>query len=220
MQQQHALIAEIALAVAGRYGFALAGGYAVSVHGMGARLSWDVDLFTAWQTRAEFPRAVDEVVKAFDAHGFEVTAVIRNETFARLLLADRSRPGSEPEKLEMSADWRAHPPVPSPVGPVLHPDDAVANKMCALFGRAEARDFLDVDAALSSGRYTRGRLLDLAMNADPGFEVAAFVDALGALTQITDADFDCYGVSPAELPGLRERFAQWRRDLSRSLEQR
>nr|WP_228986687.1 hypothetical protein [Micromonospora sp. Rc5] len=55
MQQQHALIAEIALAVAGRYGFALAGGYAVSVHGMGARLSWDVDLFTAWQTRAEFP---------------------------------------------------------------------------------------------------------------------------------------------------------------------
>jgi hypothetical protein len=40
------------------------------------------------------------------------------------------------------------------LGPVLHPDDAVANKMCALSGRAEARDFLDVDAVLQSGRYT------------------------------------------------------------------
>jgi hypothetical protein len=33
------------------------------------------------------------------------------------------------------------------IGPVLHPDDAVANKMRALYGRAEARDFVDVDAA-------------------------------------------------------------------------
>jgi hypothetical protein len=33
------------------------------------------------------------------------------------------------------------------VGPVLHSDDAVANKVCALFGRALPRDFLNVDAS-------------------------------------------------------------------------
>jgi hypothetical protein len=38
------------------------------------------------------------------------------------------------------------------IGPVLHPDDAVANKICALFGRAEVRDYVDVDAVMSSGR--------------------------------------------------------------------
>jgi hypothetical protein len=27
---------------------------------------------------------------------------------------------------------------------VLHADDAVANKVCALFGRAEIRDYVDV----------------------------------------------------------------------------
>lgn len=99
------------------------------------------------------------------------------------------------------------------IGPVLHPDDAVANKMCALFGRAEARDFLDVDAVLMSGRYTRARLLELAAISDPGFEPRAFADALGALAQITDADFDCYGFPPADLAALRERFADWRRQI-------
>ncbi|KAB1923321.1 nucleotidyl transferase AbiEii/AbiGii toxin family protein [Micromonospora noduli] len=214
MLPSHIKIARVALAAAGRYGFALAGGYAVSAHGMGSRLSGDVDLFTAWNLRASFPEAVDNVIKALEEHQYTITALIRNDTFARLLVADRNDPDGEPDKLEMSADWRAHAPVMSAVGPVLHPDDAVANKMCALFGRAEARDFLDVDAALLSGRYTRQRLLELAAAADPGFEPRAFADALGALTQITDADFDCYGIPPADLPALRERFAHWRRELT------
>ncbi|MGC4745815.1 nucleotidyl transferase AbiEii/AbiGii toxin family protein [Micromonospora sp. DT201] len=209
----HIKITRIALTAAGRFGFALAGGYAVSAHGMGARLSGDVDLFTAWSLRASFSEAVDSVVNALEDNRYTVQAVIRNDTFARLLIADRDDPSAEPDKLEMSADWRAHTPVMSTIGPVLHPDDAVANKMCALFGRAEARDFLDVDAALMSGQYTKQRLLELASAADSGFEPRAFADALGALSQITDEDFDCYGVPVADLPAMRERFAQWRREL-------
>jgi hypothetical protein len=214
MLPNHIKITRVALAAAGRFGFALAGGYAVSAHGMGSRLSGDVDLFTAWHLRASFPEAVDNVIAALEEHQYAITTLIRNDTFARLLVADRNKPGEEPDKLEMSADWRAHAPVMSAVGPVLHPDDAIANKMCALFGRAEARDFLDVDAALLSGQYTRQRLLELAAAADPGFDSRAFADALGALTQITDADFDCYGIPAAELPAVRERFADWRRELT------
>ncbi|NGM12168.1 nucleotidyl transferase AbiEii/AbiGii toxin family protein [Verrucosispora sioxanthis] len=214
MLPSHVKITRVALAAAGRFGFALAGGYAVSAHGMGSRLSGDVDLFTSWHLRASFPEAVDNVINALEEHRYTVTALIRSETFVRLLIAGQDDPGAEPDKLEMSADWRAHDPVMSAVGPVLHPDDAVANKMCALFGRAEARDFLDVDAALMSGRYTKQRLLELAAAADPGFEPHAFADALGALTQITDADFDCYGIPAAELPAVRDRFARWRRELT------
>jgi hypothetical protein len=170
---QHQTIAQIALSAAGEYGFALAGGYAISAHGMGHRPSGYVDLFTDWQRRADFPAAVDTVVEALERHGYGVTGAIRTDTFARLLLSD---PGSteetEPEKLELSADWRAHPPVTLAIGPVLHPDDAVANKMCALFGRAEARDFLDVDAILQSGRYTGDQLLRLAGDSDAGFNRA------------------------------------------------
>lgn len=121
--------------------------------------------------------------------------------------------GSEPDKLEMSADWRAHPPVLLDIGPVLHPDDAVANKMCALFGRALARDFLDIDAAVTSGRYTRERLLELADNADPGFDTAIFADALGVLHQITDDAFAEYDVASEHIGALRRRFADWREKL-------
>ncbi|WP_442934265.1 hypothetical protein [Micromonospora sp. CPCC 205539] len=83
MLPSHIRITRVALAAAGRFGFALAGGYAVSAHGMGNRLGGDVDLFTAWHLRASFPEAVDNVTKALEDEGYAVTAVIRNETFAR-----------------------------------------------------------------------------------------------------------------------------------------
>jgi len=68
---RHATIAKIALGVAGDYGFALAGGYAVSAHGMGARPSGDVDLFTDRHRRADFPAAVDAVINALNDSGYE-----------------------------------------------------------------------------------------------------------------------------------------------------
>ncbi|MET7774983.1 hypothetical protein ABZU94_08835 [Streptomyces mirabilis] len=60
------------------------------------------------------------------------------------------------------------------IGPVLHPDDAVANKVTTLFGRAAPRDYLDVNAALASGRYSGGRLLQLASEHDAGFDPRHF----------------------------------------------
>lgn len=104
-------------------------------------------------------------------------------------------------------------PVQLAVGPVLHSDDAVANKVCALFGRALPRDFLDVDAAVTSGRYTREQLLGLAAEADHGFDRLLFAEALGALTQITDAAFAEYRADPGLVADMRHRFAQWRREL-------
>jgi len=104
-------------------------------------------------------------------------------------------------------------PFSSPSAPVLHADDAVANKVCALFGRALPRDFLDVDAAITSGQYTRERLLELAAEADHGFDRLLFADALGALTQITDAAFAEYPTDPGAIADMRHRFAQWRQAL-------
>lgn len=53
-----------------------------------------------------------------------------------------------------------------------------------------------MDAAVTSGRYTREQLLDLAANADLGFGRLLFADALGALPQITDAAFAEYRADP------------------------
>jgi hypothetical protein len=64
---------------------------------MGHRLSGDVDLFTDWQSRDSFPRAVDAVIDTMQAHGYSVSVVIRHETFARLLLGDPAMPNQEAE---------------------------------------------------------------------------------------------------------------------------
>lgn len=85
--------------------------------------------------------------------------------------------------------------------------------MCALYGRALARDFLDIDAAVATGGYDHERLLRLAAQADAGFEQAMFADALGALTQITDESFIVYNVSPEHIRALRKRFTDWRDHL-------
>ena len=82
-----------------------------------------------------------------------------------------------------------------------------------MFGRALPRDFLDVDAMLMSGRYTREQLLELAAAADRGFDPLIFADALGALTLITDAAFAEYGTDPRAIADMRRRFAEWRRQL-------
>jgi nucleotidyltransferase AbiEii toxin of type IV toxin-antitoxin system len=211
MEPRHERIARIALAAGERYGLALAGGYAVSANGMGNRPSGDVDLFTSWQHRGEFPELTAAVVAALEVAGYKVSVIMSAETFTRLTLA--SPEGGAEEKVELAVDWRAHDPVQFAVGPVLHSDDAVANKVCALFGRALPRDFLDVNAAMMSGRYTREQLLELAAEADHGFDRLLFADALGALTQITDAAFAEYRADPDMITEMRHHFAQWRREL-------
>ncbi len=115
----------------------------------------------------------------------------RHEQTARIALAAGARYG-----LALAVDWRARGPVRLAVGPVPHSDDAVAGKVCALFGRALPRDFPDVDAAIMSGRYARERLLELAAEAGNGFDRLLFADALGALAQITDAAFAEYRADP------------------------
>jgi Nucleotidyl transferase AbiEii toxin, Type IV TA system len=208
----HLRLAEIGLRVAASYGFALAGGYAVQAHGILDRPSEDVDLFTAWERRGDFAAAVDAVVDGYRDGGYAVEITQRFDTFARLAVTDPAQP-DHPYKVELAANWRALPPVMMNIGPVLHADDVVAGKMSALYARAEPRDFLDIDAALNTGRYTRTRLLELAEQADAGFDRRILADLFGMLERYPDRRFAAYGVSPGYIAAMRHRFTQWREQL-------
>src|SRR5690606_20161286 len=124
----HERLARIGLAAAERYGFALAGGYAVQAAGFLERPSEDIDLFTAWDRRGEFDAAAATIVDAYLAAGLSVEAERRHDGFTRLTVSD----GQQVAKVELGVDMRAKQPVWIAVGPVLHPDDAIANKMGAL----------------------------------------------------------------------------------------
>ncbi|MBM2618153.1 nucleotidyl transferase AbiEii/AbiGii toxin family protein [Actinoplanes sp. LDG1-06] len=122
-------------------------------------------------------------------------------------------PPQQAYKVELAANWRSLPPVMMDVGPVLHIDDVVAGKMSALFTRAEPRDFLDVDAALTTGRFTREQLLELAEHADAGFDRMVFADLLGMLTRYPDRRFAAYQADSERIAAMRRRFAEWRDEL-------
>ncbi|MEV0353405.1 nucleotidyl transferase AbiEii/AbiGii toxin family protein [Nonomuraea sp. NPDC050680] len=129
------------------------------------------------------------------------------------LPSDSTDSGGRSVKVEMGVDWRAHPPVRLEIGPVLHQDDAVGNKVAALYGRAEVRDFVDVDAVLRSGRYTTDDLTRLATDADPGFDIIMFAVALSALGRIPDQALAHHGLTAGDIARLRERFQCWERSL-------
>jgi hypothetical protein len=127
----------------------------------------------------------------------------------RLTVSD----GEQTAKVELGVDIRANDPVRIAVGPVLHPDDAVANKMRALYDRALARDFIDIDAVLRSGRYDHADVLRLAERSDITFDRKVFAEALGQAQLLDDEDFAPYSITGADLDNLRERFAAWRKEL-------
>jgi Nucleotidyl transferase AbiEii toxin, Type IV TA system len=191
------------------FGFALAGGYAVQAHGFLNRWSSDVDLFAEASAEFDFTQAVDVVIAAYLREGLQVETDLRSASFARLDV----RSAAESAKVELCLDWRKNEPICLAVGPVLHADDAVANKVCALFGRAEVRGYVDVDAILASGRYTEEELLDLAADHDPGFDQSRFAEALAAIDRLPDSLFQPYGMSPKDVSALSERMRAWARRI-------
>jgi hypothetical protein len=210
MDPFHERLARVALDVAASYGFALAGGYAVQAHGFLDRPSADIDLFAEASADFDFSQAVDAVIAAYERDGLDADAEVRSSSFARLSVSR----GEERAKVELGVDWRKNEPILLAVGPVLHADDAVANKVCALFGRAEVRDYVDVAAILTSGRYSEETLVRLAAEHDPGFDPAWFAEALNAVDRLPDSLFAPYGLAPEGVSALKAQMRAWARRIS------
>jgi hypothetical protein len=94
-------------------------------------MSADVDLFAEASAESDITQAVDVVIAAYLREGLQVETELRSASFARLEI----RSATESAKVELGLDWRKNEPIRLAVGPVLHPDDAVANKVCALSGQ-------------------------------------------------------------------------------------
>ena len=158
------------------------------------------------------PAATERVIAAYEAAGFTVELAHQNaeHTYTRLNVTDPV--SGVQNKVELVAEFLNHPPVPSELGPVLHPDDVAAGKTTALDGRAEVRDAIDVDGLLKAG-YTRGRLMELAKQNDDGFDPRMFADSLARIQRCTDKQFAAYGLTAGEAGALRKGFADWQREL-------
>lgn len=209
LEQQRAAAALI-LDVISDAGFALAGSGAIREHGLTGRPTRDVDLFTNDTATEPFAAAVERAIAALADHGHQVVLARSAPQFARLAVT--ANDGYQFE-VDLGVDWRAHKPVRLQVGPVLALPDAVANKVGALYSRAAARDFLDVDTIRQSGRFTDNELLRLAVEHDPGFDPTLFAEQLGQVTTLRASALTEYGVGPADVQALQHRLTTWQRQI-------
>lgn len=187
----------------GTSGLALAGGAALIVQGFVDRTTRDLDYF------AMSPRTVEQATRAIEetmgCHGLVVTRVLVNRGFARLLITY----GTEECRVDIGCDSRLLPPVAGPLGLVLAPDELAADKVLALFDRAEARDFADTYALAAI--HGRDRLLELAALKDSGFDRLIFAERLGSIARFDRQEFE---IDDDTLERLTRFFADWRRALS------
>ena len=192
-------------------GFALAGSGAIREHGLVERPTRDVDLFTSDPDVAAFDSAVKNLVDVLgEGAGLEVDVVRRAERFARLRVTAAD---GQSVDMDLAVDWRESEPVTLSIGPVLSLQDAVGNKVSALYSRAEARDYLDVDAVRASGKFTDDELIGSAAERDAGFEVPMFARQLDQVQRLTPERVAEYGVDVAQLDAIKGRFEQWSKTL-------
>ncbi|MFV2123980.1 hypothetical protein ACFHWS_05455 [Micromonospora sp. LOL_013] len=87
----------------------------------------------------------------------------------------------------------------------------MANKLCALFGRAEVHDYIDVYGVLRDGRYSGSEML---RDHDPGFDRQVFAEALRAVLRFPDSAFDPYRLSPDEIVTLCNHLLAWADEIA------
>jgi hypothetical protein len=211
----HRRLARTALAAAGRYGAALAGGNALLAHQIIDRYTDDVDLFVPVEGPG-FRAAVSAVEAALRDAGYQLAAV---ERFGRLesIVADIgdglaewdvTAPNGETTAVQVAFFDRLRDPVQvRGIGPVLAIDDVIANKVVALVTRSEIRDYLDVAAILEG--HTPAGVIALARQLQPDLGDDEVAVAGDNLDRIDDLAFARYG--PGMAAWVRSRLARWPR---------
>lgn len=163
----------------------LAGGAAIHLEPQTTRYSNDLDYFHDSVERVATALADD--MADLQAAGHEVTAEIRLPGYVRATVA---RAGSR-TKVEWAHDsaWRFLPTVRSDIaGYALHPIDLAVNKLLALAGRDEARDFLDI-LDLHVRTLPIGALCWAGAGKDPGFTPFSLLEMLRRRGRYHPEDF-------------------------------
>jgi hypothetical protein len=152
----------------------LAGGAAMHIAPGSQRFSNDLDYFHDSVERVASAFAADRSL--LESSGFALEIGLQQAGLVRCVV----KKGSESTKVDWAHDaaWRFLPSLPHPIaGYVLHPIDLAINKLLALVGRDEPRDFLDIMFAHQEV-LALGALCWAAAGKDPGFTPPLLLDLL------------------------------------------
>jgi hypothetical protein len=188
--------------------FVLAGGAAMAAHDMLDRTTRDLDYFAGPDDAVAVQRFADAFEDAAKAGGLEVRRTRQAETFVRFEVRD----GEEDCEVDLGIDYRALESVPTRYGPALDVRELGADKVLAIFGRAEPRDF--VDLAELTRRVPFDELLALASAKDPGLDLAVldqFMERVQAMRP------GALGLDAESYRALVEQVQRWRAHIRQLL---
>ena len=180
---QRALLAVLAAApTEDRY---LAGGAAMHFAPNSARYSEDLDFFHDSEARVAAAFAADRA--RLQGAGYTIAVEVSQPGFVRTLVSR----GADATRVDWAHDsaWRFMPLQRDPLGGLLlHPVDLAVNKVLAVAGRDEPRDFVDI-------LFVHGRVLPLAalswaaVGKDPGFTPLSLLELLKRRGRYRPEDF-------------------------------
>lgn len=192
-------VAEIIAGLEEATDFALAGGAALISRGDVQRQTKDLDFFGL--TTDAVDRLLPAVERALQAVGLTVRRVQDNPGFARLLVEG----ANDRTEVDLAADARLFPVEPGQPAPTLSGEELAVDKVLAVFGRAEARDFVDLLAV--EKRYGLDRLCELAAEKDRGFTPEIFAGMLIQFRRLRRQEFEIDDVGYERLTRAVE---EWR----------
>ncbi len=153
----------------------VAGGVALNALTGAARISRDIDLFHDTQAALQATWAADRTL--LEADGLDVNVLRERPTYVEAQV----RRGTESVLMQWAQDsaYRFFPLARhDDLGLTLHPFDLATNKVLALVGRLEARDWIDV-ITCHERIQPLGYLAWAACGKDPGFNPASILEQAG-----------------------------------------
>lgn len=195
---QRTLLADLAAAPTDeRY---LAGGAALHFAPHSARYSNDLDFFHDSEARVASAFALDRVNLHQAGYALEVELSLPG--FIRAIV----RRGEGATRVDWAHDsaWRFMPLVRDPLGGLLlHPVDLAINKVLALAGRDEPRDFVDI-LFVHQRILPLGALCWAATGKDPGLTPLSILELLKRRGRYRPEDFArLHLAEPFDLPGAK-----------------
>jgi hypothetical protein len=183
----------------------LAGGAALQLAPASFRSSNELDY--SHDTEELVGQAFTADRAALEESGYEVTILLSQPGFIRAIVGQKGNA----TKVEWAhnSSWRFLPPIQDPdVGYRLHPLDLSINKVLALAGRDEPRDFLDV-MYVHRHFLSFGSLCWAAVGKDPGYSPLMLVEMLARKGRYRKEDFAALRLtSEPDLPELKRTWLE------------
>lgn len=196
--------------------FYLTGGTALSAFFLKHRRSNDLDFFTNVEELVlPFGQKLEESLKN---GALKVESLRGFHSFMELSVTSEN--DSTVVHIALDSPFRFEQPTIHEEIPGIKIDsliDIATNKLLALFGRAELRDFIDV-YFLIQAYFTKNELIEKSALKDPGFDLYWLGIAMERINEFSEESSDLHLLTqPCSIRELQEFYRIWRKEISEKI---